>query len=161
MAHPRSIAAALAAGLLALGLGAASLHGGQLPVAPADPAPLPASAAYRVVVHPRNPATAVDRRFLSQVFLRKTVTWSNGETIRPVDLAPDSPIRRRFTDEVHGRSVAAVKSYWQQVIFSGRGLPPPELPTEDAVARFVSRNPGAIGYVSGAADLRSVKVLAV
>jgi hypothetical protein len=155
--HRRRIAAALGVGLIALTLGGAQLRGNQLPAA-AEPGPPPP---YRVVINPQNPSGAVDRRFLSQVFLRKTTSWAHGDAIRAVDLPPESPVRRRFSEEVHGRSVAAVKSYWQQVIFSGRGLPPPELATEEAVLRFVSRNPGAIGYVSGGADLRAVKVLAV
>jgi hypothetical protein len=57
--------------------------------------------------------------------------------------------------------VQAVKSYWQQVIFSGRGVPPPELESDEAVIRYVLRFPGAVGYVSGTADVRGVKVLAV
>jgi ABC-type phosphate transport system substrate-binding protein len=157
MSHRRSIAAALGVGLAALTLGAARLHGEQLEP-PRERGPYQV---FQVVVHPRNPLTSVERRFLSQVFLRKTVTWSNGEPIRPVDLPPDTPARRQFTEQIHSRSVAAVKSYWQQVIFSGRGLPPPELATDEAVLRFVARTPGAIGYVSGNADVRAVKVLAV
>jgi ABC-type phosphate transport system substrate-binding protein len=148
MPNRRPFVAALAVGLAALTLGAAQPRG--------EPVPL-----FQVVVHPRNPQTSLDRRFLSQVFLRKTVTWPHGDSIRPVDLPPDAPARRNFTEQIHSRSVAAVKSYWQQVIFSGRGLPPPELATDEAVIRFVSRNPGAVGYVSGNADVRTVKVLAV
>jgi ABC-type phosphate transport system substrate-binding protein len=148
MSNRRSIAAALGVGLAALTLGPARLRG--------EPVQL-----FQVVVHPRNALTSVDRRFLSQVFLRKTVTWPSGDAIRPVDLPPDAPARRQFTEQVHSRSVAAVKSYWQQVIFSGRGLPPPELATDEAVLRFVARTPGAIGYVSGNADVRTVKVLTV
>ena len=144
------------AALLLLGPGPGHAQPEAAP--PAAPAPV---AAYRVVVHPTNPAGAVDRRFLSQAFLRKTNSWAHGESIRPVDLPPDSPVRRRFCDDIHGRSVAAVKSYWQQIIFSGRGLPPPELPSDEDVVRFVGRHRGAVGYVSGTADLRAVKVLAV
>jgi hypothetical protein len=135
------------------------LNAGATGGAPFPPAPPPAG--YRVVVHHSNPGAGVDRRFLSQAFLRKTASWPHGEAIRPVDLPADSAVRRRFSEEVHGRSVAAVKSYWQQVIFSGRGLPPPELESDQAVIRFVSRYPGAVGYVSGDADLRSVKALSV
>jgi hypothetical protein len=62
---------------------------------------------------------------------------------------------------VHARSVAAVKSYWQQVIFSGRGVPPPELESDEAVIRHVTRSPGAVGYVSGAANVRGVRVVSV
>jgi hypothetical protein len=47
------------------------------------------------------------------------------------------------------------------MIFSGRSLPPPELGSDDEVLRYVLAHPGAIGYVSGAANLRGAKVLAV
>jgi hypothetical protein len=60
-----------------------------------------------------------------------------------------------------GRPVAAVRSYWQQQIFSGRGIPPPELDGDQAVVKFVLQNEGAIGYVSGNAELGAAKVLAV
>jgi ABC-type phosphate transport system substrate-binding protein len=116
---------------------------------------------YRVVVHPTNPATAVDRRFLREAFLKKTVNWSHGGTIRPVDLAVGSPIRRQFSDEVLGRPVAAVRAYWQQLIFSGRDVPPAELADSDSVLRYVGKHPGAIGYIAGDVNLTGVKTLPV
>jgi hypothetical protein len=70
-------------------------------------------------------------------------------------------VRRRFCEEVLSRSVAAVKSYWQQLIFSGRAVPPPELDTDEEVVRYVAKYSGAIGYVSGASELSGVKVVAV
>jgi ABC-type phosphate transport system substrate-binding protein len=55
-----------------------------------------------------------------------------------------------------------VKSYWQQQIFSGRDVPPPEKQTENDVVAFVRSNPGAIGYVSKGVDIgRGVKALSV
>lgn len=116
---------------------------------------------FLVVVNPANSTGSVDRRFLSQAFLKKTTHWDGGEVIRPVDLPADSDTRRRFSEAVHGRSVSAVKSYWQQVIFSGRGVPPPELESDEAVLRHVTRYPGAIGYVSAGANLRGARVLSV
>ena len=56
-------------------------------------------------------------------------------------------------------SVAAVKLYWQQAVFSGRDVPPPELDSEQEVVRFVLRNPGAIGYVSDGADIGAARAL--
>jgi ABC-type phosphate transport system substrate-binding protein len=117
--------------------------------------------AYRVIVNPQNPSGPVERRFLIEAFLKKTTHWGHGEAIRPVDLATDSPVRRRFSEEGLNRSVAAVKSYWQQLIFAGRDVPPPELDSDEAVVRFVLRFPGAIGYVSGGASLGGARVLAV
>ena len=78
-----------------------------------------------------------------------------------MDLRFDSPVRSHFSNAILKRSVAAVRSYWQQRIFSGRGVPPPEVDTEAAAVRYVRQNRGGVGYVSSTADIREVKVLAV
>jgi hypothetical protein len=131
----------------------------------ADPPALaqaqPSPEVYRIVVNPKNPVHSVDREFATQSFLKKVVTWDHGGVIRPVDLSIDSPVRRKFSEEVLGRSVSAVRSYWLQIVFSGRGVPPPELTSDDDVIRFVLREPGAMGYVSSRADLRGAHVLVV
>lgn len=116
------------------------------------------SAPFLIVLHPANPATSLDRRFLSDAFLKRTTRWPGDELVRPVDLASDSPVRRAFTDAVLKRSVSAVKSYWQQQIFSGRDVPPPELDSDEQVLRYVSTHAGAIGYVSGTARVDGVRV---
>jgi hypothetical protein len=64
-----------------------------------------------------------------------------------------------FTREVLGKSIAAVKAYWQQQIFSGRAVPPPEESSDDRVARFVSEHPLGVGYVSPGAPVPGLKVL--
>jgi ABC-type phosphate transport system substrate-binding protein len=116
---------------------------------------------FRLIVNPTNPATSADRQFLLDAFLKRVTRWENGEAIRPVDLTGDSLVRRRFSAEVLGRSVGAVQSYWQQAIFSGRDVPPPELESDEAVVQYVLRYPGAIGYVSDTADVKAVNNLAV
>lgn len=114
------------------------------PVATAAPKEQP----FKVVVHPSVPVTSLDRAFVADVFLKKRTRWSDDELIRPVDLRGNSVTRKRFSEDVLKRSVDAVRAYWQQRIFSGRDTPPPELHSEEAVVRFVSQYPGAIGYVS-------------
>ena len=80
------------------------------------------AAPFLVIVHPSSPVTRLDRRFVREAFLKKVMRWPDGRTIRPVDLDERAAARRRFSDQVLNRSVAAVKSYWQQLIFSGRGV---------------------------------------
>jgi hypothetical protein len=116
---------------------------------------------YVVVVHPNNPATSADRQFLEDAFLKKVTRWPNDEVVRPADLVANSPVRRKFSDEVLHRSVDAVKGYWQQRIFSGRDVPPPEFETDDEVVKFVLKHDGGVGYVSGTANLGGTKVLVV
>jgi ABC-type phosphate transport system substrate-binding protein len=119
------------------------------------------TSAYQVIVNPANPMAAVDRTFLEDAFLKKISHWPSDESIRPVDLGAGSPTRRAFSEAVLRRSVDAVKGYWQQRIFSGRDVPPPELDTDDDVVKYVLKYNGAVGYVSGAASLSGAKVVAV
>ena len=116
---------------------------------------------FIVIVHPDNPQNAATREFLADAFLKKTTRWSHDETIRPVDLRPSSATRRYFSDRVLKRSVAAVRSYWQQRIFSGRGVPPPELDDERSAVHYVLKYPGAVAYVAGDTKLEGAKVLAI
>lgn len=116
---------------------------------------------YRVVVHPANPATAAERTFLQDAFLKRVKRWPHGKAVSPIDLAAASPARQRFSKHVLRRTVAAVRAYWQQKIFGGQEVPPPELGTDADVVARVLKNEGAVGYVSGTADIRGAKALPV
>jgi len=120
-----------------------------------------AAGGYRIIVNAANTVEAVDRRFVSDAFFKKTTRWPNDLFIRPVDQSADSASRRAFSEDVLKRSVAAVKSYWQQMVFSGRGVPPPELDSDAEVVKFVVLNPGAIGYVSPGANVAGAKTISV
>ena len=116
---------------------------------------------YRLIAHPGHALAQVERGFVADAFLKKTTRWGDGTPIRPVDQSSDSPVRRRFSEQVIKRSVSAVKSYWQQQIFSGRDIPPPELDSDDAVVQYVLKHPGGLGYVSASASIGQCKVLTV
>jgi ABC-type phosphate transport system substrate-binding protein len=116
---------------------------------------------YSVIVHRDNHLDTVSREYVSEIFLKRATRWPDDAVIRPVDLPASSRVRREFTEEVLGRSVAAVKNYWQQVVFSGRDVPPPELETDADVVTYVKHHANAIGYVSTATALDGVKVVEV
>ena len=118
--------------------------------------------AYQIIVHSSNPLSSISRDEASKLFLRKATKWSTGAEVVPVDQPEGSDTRAAFTKAVLKKSVAAVKSYWQQQIFSGRGVPPTEKGTDADVVAFVRANPNAIGYVSSSAPVSgSVKILTV
>jgi ABC-type phosphate transport system substrate-binding protein len=115
---------------------------------------------FKVVVHPDNPATELDRDTLSRLLLKKTLRWQDGVAVQPVEPAT-LPLRTAFADQVHRKSLNAVKSYWTQLIFSGRDVPPLERAGDAEVLAFVRATRGAVGYVSASADATGVKVLSV
>ena len=119
------------------------------------------STGYKIIVNPANPTGSLERKFLEDAFLKKATTWSDGSVIHPVDLPASSPVRRRFSEDVLERSVDAVRAYWQQRIFAGRDLPPPELENDAEVIKYVLKYDGAVGYVSEGASSSPCKVVAV
>ncbi len=104
--------------------------------------------AFAVVVHESNPLATMPREQVARMFLRKVGRWSSGAPVMPVDLPVASPVREAFSEQVLGRSVAAVRAFWNARIFSGRDTPPPEKVSETEVLAFVRSTPNAIGYVS-------------
>jgi ABC-type phosphate transport system substrate-binding protein len=121
----------------------------------------PAGPRYVVIVQHDSPVTGVERQFLEDAFLKRVTRWPGNGSIHPVDLAPTSPVRRMFSEQVLGRSVDEVRAYWQQRIFSGRDLPPAELDTDEQVVIYVASHPGAVGYVSATADLKGARPVAL
>jgi hypothetical protein len=117
---------------------------------------------FVVVVNDQNSVTSVSRVLVSRYFLKKASHWDSGAVVLPVDLPADSPVREAFSRRVLAKSVSSIKAYWQQQIFSGREIPPPEKLGEAEVLEFVRANPAAIAYVSPDAPLpRGVHLLTV
>ena len=117
--------------------------------------------AFVLIVHPTNAVSVLPRAAVSKMFLRKATSWPDGRRILPVDQVESSPVRRRFSDAVHRMDVPSVKSFWQELVFSGKGDPPPERVTDADVVAYVKSNPSALGYVAATAPLGGVKVLSV
>lgn len=116
---------------------------------------------YKVIIHPDNPATTVSRDLVRNAFLKKATQWGDGTTLRPIDLSRSFPIRDQFTREILNKTPSQLKNYWNQRIFSGKGVPPPEVETVADVIAYVVSEPGAIGYIPSHVDPGEAKVVEV
>jgi ABC-type phosphate transport system substrate-binding protein len=115
---------------------------------------------FVVIVNPANPVSELTKDEVSKLFLKRTTSWSAGGQVAAVDLAKSSKVREAFSQTVHKRATSAVDSYWQQQVFSGKDVPPPEKGADAEVVAFVKGNPGAIGYVA-AGSAAGVKVVSL
>jgi ABC-type phosphate transport system substrate-binding protein len=119
------------------------------------------AASYKLVVNNSVSLNSLSKKAASDLFLKKTTKWENGSAVMPVDQLDSSNTREGFSKAVHGKTAAAVKSYWNQQIFSGRDVPPVEKKSDAEVLSFVRSTPGAIGYVSEAASAEGVRVVTI
>ncbi len=113
---------------------------------------------FIVVVHKDNPVDSMDRKELSDLFLRFTSRFSSGEEAVPIDLKDGSSTREAFSKSVHKRSTKAVKWYWQKRRFAVGGNAPGQATSETNLLRFLATNTRAIGYVSVNTDIEAFPV---
>ena len=113
---------------------------------------------FAVIVNKSNSVESLTKDEVSKMFLKKTLQWQDGQDVMPVDLPATSATRKVFSETLLGKTAAAVKSYWQQQAFSGRGTPPALKDNEKAVLEFVQANPGAIGYISPESNYTAYRV---
>lgn len=116
---------------------------------------------FKVIVNPANAVAELPAEVLGKILLKEVTSFPSGGAATPVDLGKASPVRAAFSKRVVGRPLPVVEKYWQQQISSGKDEPPPIKSSDDEVVAFVKANPGAVGYVSSAANVAGVKVVEV
>jgi ABC-type phosphate transport system substrate-binding protein len=139
--------------VFALAFGGVASLGAQRAVAASDD--------VVIIVNAANPLESLNAGDVSKMFLRKRTKWADGRLIQPIDQIETSPVRRRFSNDLLGMDVPSVKGFWQELVFSGRGEPPPERASDADVIAFVKANPTAIGYVLRSASAAAVKTITI
>lgn len=117
--------------------------------------------AFVLIVSPDNSVDAVDREFVANAYLKKSDEWPDGKVVLPIDLDDSFPARAAFTREVLHKTKSQLRSYWDQQIFSGKGTPPPEASSAQAVVQYVLAHPGAIGYIPAGESPGDARVVSI
>lgn len=118
--------------------------------------PAPAQAvSMAVIVNPKNTANQMPSEQAAQYFLGRS------DKLTPVDLADNSALRSAFYQRIAGKNQDQVKAIWSKIVFTGKGFPPKEYATSEAVKKAIAADPGAIGYIEREAVDSSVKVILI
>ena len=97
---------------------------------------------------------------LKLVYLRKLLLDSNGVRWIPLNLPSSHDLRQTFSQALFKKRPDELEDFWNEQYFQGI-TPPQVLASEEAVLRFVSMTPGAIGYVHQRNVDDRVKILKV
>jgi hypothetical protein len=85
-------------------------------------------------------------RKLHRIYQRKALIGPTGIDWFPVNLPVNHPIRQSLSQRLFKQRPEDMVIYWEQKYFQGIS-PPYVLESQEAVIRFVSQRPGAIGYI--------------
>jgi hypothetical protein len=101
-----------------------------------------------VIVNAANPVESLSVDEVRQYCLKRRSTWSNGESVRPIDRTGDPPERLAFLSEALRLSSADVERHWIQEQYASAEITPTRVPDDVMVIRLVETFPGAIGFVT-------------
>jgi len=117
-----------------------------------------ARAEVAIIVNSAN-ASSISDSDLSRLFLGKLKAYSGGDKAEPINQKFGTKVRNEFEQKVLKKSASQVKAYWSKRVFSGKGKPPQELPSDKDILTQVAANKNAIGYIDAANVDSSVKVV--
>ena len=101
-----------------------------------------------------NPAApALSKEQLSDLYLGRN------QSLTLLDLPESSATRTDYYKKLVGKDPSQVKSMWSRLTFTGKGVPPKELPDGAAVKKAVAADPKTIGYIDKSEVDGTVKVL--
>ena len=115
------------------------------------------SADFVVIANPKLADGSISASDLKQIYLG-TKTSLNGQSVEPV-VAQSGPFHEQFVSACLGKTEAGLKNYFRNLVFSGKGSMPRSFATSAEVVSYVSKTPGAIGYVDSGANLSGVAKL--
>ena len=111
-----------------------------------------------IIANPDLDDNSIGPRDLQRIYLGKQTQWKDDTSIVPVMLK-SGPLHDEFIEGYIDRSVQRFVTYWRQMVFTGKGVPPKSFASESDLVDFVARTPGSVGYVSSSANVSSVKKL--
>jgi ABC-type phosphate transport system substrate-binding protein len=118
------------------------------------------AADYAVIANAGVPGTSVSKADLKAIFLGDKTTWSNGAPITVVVLE-EGAAHKAFLEDVLGKTPAQFDNYWKKLVFTGKATPPRSFADAAALASYVAKEPGAVGYIAAGTPAGSAKTLKV
>ena len=112
-----------------------------------------------VIVNPSVSETTLSKKEVGNIYLGKKTSWSDGSKIIFVILPGNA--HASFLKSYVGKTEAQFKTFWKKQVFTGKGSPPKEFDSDQAMVEFVAQTAGAIGYVSEGADVSKVKTITI
>ena len=92
------------------------------------------------------PQNYFSREHLREIFFVRVTSWPNGLPIRVFVLPDQNPLHIRFAKEILGVYPYQLRSAWDRMVYSGTGVPPTVVDTEEEMRARLKATPGAIGY---------------
>ena len=116
-----------------------------------------------IIANKSVPVDSISAAALKDIYTGRTKYWTDGQSVKLAML--DDQITDK-TDaalkEASGMdSISQFKTFWQRMVFSGRGQMPQKFGDTASLVAYVASTKGAVAIVVADADLRGVKKIEI
>ena len=104
----------------------------------------------------------LSKQDVRRIYLGEMQSWKNGSKLIAINLPANNALRQSFQKAVLGMTVEELQKFWSDEQIKGNIVRPPvNQSSTRAVKLFVSKIPGAVGYIPANEVDDTVKVLTV
>ena len=89
-----------------------------------------------IIVNKGVSVSSIDADSMQKIYLGKKTKWDNGDKIVPVTLN-EGPVHDAFLKNIVKKSSTQFLTYWKQMIFTGKGIPPKSVPSHCSLPSFL------------------------
>lgn len=115
--------------------------------------------AQSIIIHPEQSETHISQSSLRAIFAMRIPQWPDGTPVHVFVLEDNNPLHVQFCKSVLGMFPYQLRRIWDQQIFSGTGIAPTVVSSEQEMRERVAHTKGAIGYVEHEPNDNSVKLV--
>jgi ABC-type phosphate transport system substrate-binding protein len=140
--------------LLKIGLACGLLLAGR--------ASAPALEGVVLIINPSVPVDSISAAALKDLYTGRTTYWPDGQSVKLAVL--DDQVTAQTDAALQaasGMDASHFKTFWQRMVFSGRGQQPKQAADAAALVALVAATPGALAIVPADAGLKGVKIINV
>lgn len=92
-------------------------------------------------------AGSLSQETIREIFFMRLSSWPDGSPIRVFVLPDNNPIHVQFAKEVLGVYPFQLRSAWDRLVYSGTGVAPTTVETQEEMKARIEGTPGGIGYI--------------
>lgn len=117
--------------------------------------------AQTLIVHPEQDDTLLSRTSIRAIFAMRIPQWPDGSPVHVFVFEDNHPLHIQFSKSILGMFPYQLRRIWDRQVFSGTGIEPTRVATEQEMLSRVARTKGAIGYVEPGLINDSVRPLGI
>jgi len=111
-----------------------------------------------LIAHAGVPTDRIGAAALKEIYLGRTTYWGDGQR---VVIAVAADLNDPALQEVSGMNPSQFRTYWQRLVFSGRGQQPRKADDAAALVKLVAATKGAVALVPADAVRPGVKTIEI